>query len=204
MIWHLNKIQYPVYNLGPGKRVGIWVQGCSIHCKGCINKSTWNKKNGKKLTVINVYEIVNQLCQDYDGITITGGEPFDQYPQLMAFATMLKRKTNLNILCYTGFNLEELETKFPDKVFYKCIDFLTDGRYEEDNPSSNSIKGSENQAIYSFADGYPVKTDLRNIDKIWSIKCENEMVYMAGIPGEKDLDKLIKSLSETGLKANLV
>jgi anaerobic ribonucleoside-triphosphate reductase activating protein len=203
MIWHLNKIQYPVYNLGPGKRLGIWVQGCSIHCKGCINKSTWNKKNGKKLPVINVYEIVNQLCQDYDGITITGGEPFDQYPQLMAFATMLKRKTNLNILCYTGFNLEELETKFPDKVFYKCIDFLIDGRFEKDNPSSNSIKGSENQAIYSFADGYPVKTDLRNIAKTWSIKCENEMVYMAGIPGDEEMDKMIKNLYESGLNANM-
>jgi anaerobic ribonucleoside-triphosphate reductase activating protein len=204
MIWHLNKIQYPIYNLGPGKRLGIWVQGCGIHCSGCINQSIWNFENGKKLHVLDVYEIVNHLCQNYDGITITGGEPFDQYPQLMAFATLVKRKTNLNILCYTGYYLNELETNFPDKAFYKCIDYLIDGRYEKSIPSSNSIKGSENQTIYSFADGYPEKAELSKSDKTWSVKCESDMVYMTGIPDERDMDELIKNLSGLGLSVNLV
>ena len=34
MNWQLNKIQYPLYNLGVGKRIGIWVKGCTLACDG--------------------------------------------------------------------------------------------------------------------------------------------------------------------------
>jgi anaerobic ribonucleoside-triphosphate reductase activating protein len=204
MIWYLNKIQYPIYNLGPGKRLGIWVQGCSIHCKGCINKSLWNNEKGKKLPVLAVYEIVNQLCETYDGITITGGEPFEQYPQLMAFCMLLKRKTNLNILCYSGYYLSELEIKFPDKTFYKCLDFLVDGRYEQKKPTDNSIKGSENQDIYTFSEGKAVKIELENSSKKWSIKCEDDLIYMAGVPKQIAMIRLFKNLEEINLKSDFL
>ena len=203
MIWHLNKIQYPIYNLGLGKRIGIWVQGCSIHCKGCINQSLWNKENGKKLSVPAVYEMVNHLCKSYDGITITGGEPFEQYPQLMAFCMLLKRKTKLNIFCYSGYYLSELETKFPDKAFYKCIDFLVDGRYDLKKQTGNTMKGSGNQNIYAFSEGKAVKIELENSAKTWSIKCEGDLIYMAGIPKDFAMNRLFKKLDESNLKANL-
>lgn len=46
MNWRLNKIQYPVYNLGPGRRVGIWVQGCDLGCEGCVNQTLWGRGAG--------------------------------------------------------------------------------------------------------------------------------------------------------------
>jgi anaerobic ribonucleoside-triphosphate reductase activating protein len=204
MIWNLNKIQYPVYNLGPGKRLGIWVQGCSIQCNGCITKSLWDKGKSKSVQVLAVFEMINHLCQDYYGITITGGEPFDQYPQLMALSTMLKRKTKLNILCYSGYYLTEIETKFPDKAFYQCVDYLIDGRYDKNLASEDSLKGSENQSIYSFSKGKALKTGIDNSIKLWSLKCEKEMVYMAGIPGNNEMETLFQSLSSLGIGANLV
>ena len=204
MIWNLNKIQYPVYNLGPGKRIGIWVQGCSIRCKGCINKSIWSQKQGKKTHIINIYTIVDMIFRDYDGITITGGEPFDQYPQLMAFAYLLKRKTSLNILCYTGYYLDELEQKFPDKAFFNCIDFLIDGRYEKQNSSSTSLKGSENQNVYKFLNNKPIKTTLNNVDKTWSLKYENDTVYMAGIPAQNEMESVVSKLASTGINIRIV
>jgi anaerobic ribonucleoside-triphosphate reductase activating protein len=203
MIWQLNKIQYPIYNLGPGKRLGIWVQGCSIHCKACISKSTWNRENGKQVALLSVYELVNHICNDYDGITITGGEPFDQYPQLMVFASMIMRKTGLNILCYTGYYLQELEMKFPDKAFYSCIDFLVDGRFEKDNPSDNSLKGSDNQTIYKFVGGKAEKSALFNESKIWSVNSDENIVYMAGIPAKNQMDELIDKLYKDNIKATL-
>ena len=30
-------IHFPVETLGPGRRVGVWLQGCSIRCVGCIS-----------------------------------------------------------------------------------------------------------------------------------------------------------------------
>lgn len=204
MIWHLNKIQYPVYNLGPGKRLGIWVQGCSIHCKDCINKSTWSMKSGKKLHLLDIYNMVKIICKDYDGITITGGEPFDQYPQLMAFAYLIKKKTELNILCYTGYYLHELEQKFPDKAFYSGIDFLIDGRYEKDLISSNSLKGSGNQSIYEFVNKKAVKTNLNNIKKTWSIRCEEDTIYMAGIPEKNEMAAISNCMKLKGIHLKIV
>lgn len=204
MIWHLNKIQYPVYNLGPGKRMGIWVQGCSIHCEACINKSTWPHEQGKKFPVVSIYNIVDMICEDYDGITITGGEPFDQYPQLMAFAYLVKRKTSLNILCYSGYYLDQLEQKYPDKAFYNCIDFLIDGRYEKSLSSSNSLKGSENQNIYEFKNKKPDKTNLNNTGKTWSLRHEKDTVYMAGIPAQNEMERVVNNLSSNGINIKIV
>jgi anaerobic ribonucleoside-triphosphate reductase activating protein len=203
MIWKLNKIQYPLYNLGPGKRIGIWVQGCSLHCRGCINQSVWDREKGKQVPVLAVYEIIKQLGNEYDGLTITGGEPFEQYAQLMAFATLIKRKTNLNILCYTGYSLNKLETRFPDKAFYQCIDILIDGRFEKENPSENSLKGSENQSIYSINNGEAIKIELLNQNKIWSLKCEDNRVYMAGIPKKGEMEVLHTNLSLLGVNSAL-
>ncbi len=203
MIWKLNKIQYPVYNLGPGKRIGIWVQGCSLHCEGCINQSVWDKEKGKEVPVLWIYDMIKHMGNEYDGITITGGEPFEQYPQLMAFATLIKRKTNLHILCYSGFYLNELESMFPDKVFYQCIDYLIDGRYQQGNSSENSLKGSENQTIYSFTNAKASKIELVTKNKTWSMKTDENTVYMAGIPGDGEMEVMLKGLSDEGIHADI-
>jgi anaerobic ribonucleoside-triphosphate reductase activating protein len=204
MILQLNKIQYPIYNLGPGKRFGIWVQGCSIHCKGCINKSTWAKKQGRKMHILDIYNLIELICKDYDGITITGGEPFDQYPELMTFAYLVKKRTKLNILCYTGYYLHELEQKYPDKAFYNCIDLLIDGRYEKERSSSNSLKGSDNQAIYKFVDKKDVKTNMVSTKKRWSVNAEEDTIYMAGIPADNEMLSLTDNLKTVGIHLKLV
>jgi anaerobic ribonucleoside-triphosphate reductase activating protein len=204
MNWELNKIQYPIYNLGPGKRIGIWVQGCSIRCKSCINSSLWENGKGKQVSIPALFEIVNLLGNDFDGITITGGEPFDDYPQLMAFATLIKRKTALHILCYTGYYLHELESKFPDKAFYTCIDTLIDGPYDKDQPASESDKGSDNQTRYNIINGKPTETDQDRSEKIWSLKCTNNTVYMAGIPAKNEMKTINQNLMKDGIHLKLI
>ena len=37
----VNRLHWPVTVLGPGRRVGIWMQGCSIGCPGCVSRDTW-------------------------------------------------------------------------------------------------------------------------------------------------------------------
>ena len=37
----LSRVHFPVTTLGPGRRLGIWFQGCSIRCPGCISADTW-------------------------------------------------------------------------------------------------------------------------------------------------------------------
>lgn len=204
MIWNLNKIQQPIYNLGPGKRYGIWVQGCSIRCNACINKSTWPAEGGKPISLLWVFNHILETASSYNGVTITGGEPFDQYPQLMAFSTLLKRKTNLNVLCYSGYYLEELEGKYPDKAFYSCIDYLIDGRYIAKGTSKSSLIGSSNQSVYSFANGEAQKTMLESPCKKWSLNSSEDTIYMAGIPANGELEAIIEDFKSENINTEIV
>ena len=62
---------------GPGLRMTVFVQGCPHHCPGCHNPETWDAAGGME---VEVDEIVKKYLSNplLDGITISGGEPFDQ------------------------------------------------------------------------------------------------------------------------------
>lgn len=201
MNWQLNKIQYPIYNLGEGKRIGIWVQGCNLGCKGCINKTLWNSRGGKSISVLDVFNWVASIQNNFDGITISGGEPFQQYEQLITFLHLIKAKTNLTVHCFSGYYLKELQENFPDKLFLKYINTLVDGRYIEEHHENNNIKGSANQNVYVILDGVPIlQTELKNSKK-WSVNISDDnRIYMSGIPKKNELKTLSNKLSEVGIQ----
>jgi len=201
MNWQLNKIQYPVYNLGEGKRIGIWVQGCDLGCKGCVNKTLWNTTGGKNISVVDVFNWVIERQNDFDGITISGGEPFQQYEQLIAFLHLIKTKTNLTVHCFSGYYLNELQEQFPDKLFLKYIDTLVDGRYIEKQHENSNLKGSANQSIYNVLETVPVKKNKSKTSTKWSVNVSNENeIYMAGIPKKNELKTLCNELAEVGIQ----
>lgn len=201
MNWKLNKIQYPIYNLGVGKRIGIWVQGCNLGCKGCVNQVLWNKEGGSSITVPEVFNCLVPLFDDYDGITISGGEPFQQYPQMIAFLHLIKTKTKLSIHCFTGYYLEELYDLFPDRLFLKYIDTLIDGRYVENEHDNNHTRGSLNQSVYTIKDGIPLINDSYKASKKWSLSIdEHNSIYMAGIPARNELQNISNELNKSGFQ----
>lgn len=55
----LSRMHFPVTTLGPGDRIGIWFQGCSIRCTGCISKDTWDPE----INHINISEVENLLLE---------------------------------------------------------------------------------------------------------------------------------------------
>lgn len=200
MNWQLNKIQYPVYNLGEGKRIGIWVQGCNLGCKGCVNKTLWSSKKGKSVSVVDVFNWLASIQNDFDGITISGGEPFQQYEQLISFLHLVKTKTDLTVHCFSGYYLNELNENFPDKLFLKYIDTLVDGRYIEEQHEDTNIKGSSNQTVYSIIDEVAVKETKPSVSKKWSVNISKEnRIYMTGIPKKNELEYLCAELSNNGI-----
>lgn len=201
MNWQLNKIQYPVYNLGEGKRIGIWVQGCDLGCKGCVNKTLWSSTGGKSISIVDVFNWVASIQNGFDGITISGGEPFQQYEQLISFLHLVKTKTNLTIQCFSGYYLNELNKNFPDKLFLKYIDTLVDGRYIEEQHDNSNIKGSSNQTVFKIIDEAPVSESKMSASNKWSVYVNNEnQIYMAGIPRKSELKSLCSELAEVGIQ----
>jgi len=200
MLWKLNRIQYPVYNLGKGKRIGVWVQGCSLGCNECISQTLQTNLGGNQ---VNIEELVNEISKvgpHFNGITITGGEPFQQYRQLIAFCAYLKQQTSLEVYVFSGYYLEELYELYPDKLFLKYIDQLMDGRYVKEKHDNKNVKGSYNQTLYLFQNGDAIKQKMSFASDKFGLKVDNDMqVYMSGIPKNNELNELTNYLNKTGI-----
>ena len=79
---------------GPGVRFVVFMQGCSLKCKYCQNRDTWNLKGG---TTYSSDEIVEKILRYKNyimpngGVTISGGEPLLQTKFLIELFTKLKK-----------------------------------------------------------------------------------------------------------------
>jgi anaerobic ribonucleoside-triphosphate reductase activating protein len=196
----LNQIQYPVHNLGEGVRLGIWLQGCTLGCKGCVSKSLWNAGGGKAVDVLALALQIEQVQGHFDGITITGGEPFQQYASLMALCIFLKKRTDLSVWIYTGYYLEELEGMFPDKLYLRCVDVLVDGRYEQSLHSDDNARGSTNQSIYAIKNGQAERWGDYAPTSQWGLTVTDDFgVHLTGIPKEGELQDIEQQLESLGV-----
>ena len=135
---------------GPGIRFVVFVQGCKHKCEGCHNSHTQNFSGGEYMSVSSLIKRVkeNPLL---DGVTLSGGEPFEQSGAVSIFAKELK-ELNYNVITYSGFTYEDIERKGEENSSYLELlnntDVLIDGRFEM--PKRNlklNFRGSENQRI---------------------------------------------------------
>jgi len=135
---------------GPGLRYVLFTQGCYHNCKGCHNPETHSFEGGKLVTVKRLLELLdkNPLTQ---GVTLSGGEPFEQPAQVAIFAKEVKKR-GLHLMCYSGYTFEQLvkkgETDPAVAELLSCLDTLVDGKFILEQRSLNLLfRGSRNQRI---------------------------------------------------------
>lgn len=133
---------------GPGVRVALWVQGCSIHCNNCHNQITWNFDYGKQFTNETMHELYDALNLPYiQGLTLTGGHPLEKQNIKQCTEICITIKTMLpekDIWLYTGYVWEDIK----DLQIMNYIDVLVDGPYiDELRDISLAFCGSSNQRI---------------------------------------------------------
>lgn len=132
---------------GKGLRFVVFMQGCPHHCYGCHNPETHSFDGGK---MMDVEEIIAQMNANplFNGLTLSGGEPFLQPFACAEIAKAAKAK-GMNVWCYTGYTLWELEKYIINSdVLLREVDVLVDGRYVQELRSLNlDFRGSSNQRV---------------------------------------------------------
>ena len=148
---YVARILYPVNVLGPGKRIGIWFNGCNHHCPGCSNPELWELQERYKTTLQTLMRLVKHICdnQAVDGFTLTGGDPFTQADAFRQLLPELSKFSN-DILVYTGFDYEEILLKYPELV--SQIGVMIDGKYIQERNNGAVLRGSDNQRIIILND----------------------------------------------------
>ncbi len=143
---------------GPGMRVSVFVSGCTNRCEGCFQPQTWDFNFGERYDDEKETFIMEELKKSYyKGITILGGEPFEEVNQRGLIPLIRRIKKELpekDIWMYTGFTYEtdlvpggKRYTEVTDEIL-DSIDVLVDGRFEESMKNLNlNFRGSENQRI---------------------------------------------------------
>lgn len=131
---------------GPGLRMVIWVQGCKHNCFKCHNPQTHDYNGGFDK---DIDELANEIrkAQMQDGLTISGGEPFDKVEELCCLLDKIQ-DLNLNVWCYSGYTYEYLKKHPVKSKLLEKIDVIIDGRFEwELRNFSLKYRGSSNQRI---------------------------------------------------------
>ena len=134
---------------GPGIRFAIFVQGCPHHCEGCHNPSTHAFVDNKIMDTDEIFDMIKER-KLLKGVTFSGGEPFCQVQPLLALARRIRRETNLDIVCYTGYTFEQLLAKGDTDVeeLISLCRFIVDGRFVlAQRDLSLLYRGSTNQRL---------------------------------------------------------
>lgn len=144
-------IKYDIAN-GPGVRTTIFLSGCNLHCKGCFNKEAWSFSSGSLLTEDIVDKIIANTNQSHvNGISILGGEPFDQNPEeLNSFLYKLRHEldSDKSIWVWSGHTYEDLIKLGFYNIIKSKIDVLVDGCFKEELYDPNLMyRGSSNQRV---------------------------------------------------------
>lgn len=146
LLLRIMEITYSSAVDGEGFRDTLFVNYCPHHCPGCHNPQTWDKGNGKLVTLREVY---NDLTKsNVTNITYSGGEPFCQAENLTVLTKYIKATTDKTFWIYSGYTYEELINDSVKLELLKLCDVLVDGRFEKKYFKENlRFKGSENQRI---------------------------------------------------------
>jgi anaerobic ribonucleoside-triphosphate reductase activating protein len=210
----VNKAHFPVTVLGPGRRIGIWVQGCSIACKGCVSQDTWARDPGREMTVARLIAWCREVSAGvFDGVTISGGEPFEQPEALGALIDGLIRwradgGPDFDILCYSGYPLATLQNKHAHLL--QKLDALIPEPFVDAKPLTHLWRGSANQPLVPLSErgreryaGY-VDAAAEDAGKRIQAMVDGERVWYVGIPGRGDMAALEASCKERGVEFSRV
>jgi anaerobic ribonucleoside-triphosphate reductase activating protein len=122
------------------------------------------------------------------GITISGGEPFEQVEELAYLLETIK-ETGLHRLVYTGFTYEEL-AGVGDTAVRKSLlltDMLIDGAYQQGNAPTAPWTGSGNQRIILLNKG--AIEIYRGLERMGDIEITIDKTGAVEVTGILDSDK---------------
>lgn len=209
----INKAHWPVTVLGPGLRIGIWVQGCTIRCKGCVSQDTWERDRTKTMRIADLLAWCRRVAPRPDGVTISGGEPFEQAAGLGTLLEglahwRLDAGLDFDVLCYSGYALSRLRRRHGKLL--ALLDAIVPEPFVDARPMTHLWRGSSNQSLVPLSArgrsrfSQYIDASSRSAGKHMQATVEGGRVWMIGLPARGDMARVEALCAERGLKLEKV
>lgn len=177
---------------GPGDRFVIWTQGCRKMCKNCYNPETWSHYRNNLVDIDFLVEEIKNL--NSTGVTISGGDPFEQPEELFYLLREIKQlDLSDGVIVFSGYTMREIRG---DCKLEKCLDYidvLIDGLYIEENRITNGLAGSSNQEFHFLTDR--ISRDSLQIDQEVEIHSLGDLIQITGFPLIDKINMKLKGIS---------
>ena len=148
---------------GPGRRNVVWFQGCTLNCQGCFNPLTHDPKGGRQISCTALGDLLLSHEPACEGITISGGEPFQQAEALLELLKILKARKSPPVLIFSGYSFSWIKD---DPLCRSCLPFLDAlicGPFMENEPPAyDRFCSSANQELILLNNCY-TQSDFANL-----------------------------------------
>jgi anaerobic ribonucleoside-triphosphate reductase activating protein len=188
---YFSHAHFPVTTLGFGRRVGIWLQGCSLGCPGCVAPHTWQRTAAHRVELAALVARLREFLHAADGITISGGEPFEQPAALQALIAAVRREcAGGDVLVYSGFPEKLLRARHP--AILAEIDVLIPEPFRENAPSSHPLTGSSNQTVLLLSElaRQRYQNEAVFFPRRINVAPADDRLRLAGIPRRGEMARL--------------
>ena len=140
---------------GPFDRFALWVSGCTIRCPGCCNPHLFERAVGAQVGVSDLVQEIAaaQVQHGIEGVTLLGGEPFEQAAALSKLAAACQA-LGLGVIVFTGYELHAAQALDGGIQLWQASDTVVDGQFDAKNSESTSGEpgrrfiGSTNQKLH--------------------------------------------------------
>lgn len=175
-----------ITTLGPYRRYGLWVQGCTRNCPGCLTAEAQPTDGGYTVDINKLAEEIIGI-EEIEGITVSGGEPYLQKNERALLLSAIREKRDLGVILYTGYRFNEIKT---ENLTGLC-DVIIDGPYINELNDENGIRGSSNQNVIHITDRYRdfpfCSENLRRTEICETAK--GDLIYV-GVPTRSQIETI--------------
>ena len=161
-------------------------------CKNCYNPETWSHYRNNLILVDEIFESIKNSSAT--GVTISGGDPFEQPEELFYLLTKIKQlDLSDGVIVFTGFTIDEIRVREELNKSLDYIDVLIDGLYIEEKRISSGLAGSSNQQFHFLTD--KISRDKILIDQEVEIHFLGELIQITGFPLIDKINMKLKGIS---------
>ena len=189
---------------GPGVRAVIWVQGCTIGCRGCYSASTHPHEASSLHRPSEIAEWL-QSIPDIEGVTFSGGEPFEQAAAVLETINSIRENmgSDFSVFVYTGYAIEFLRKSNDRNVhdLLNAIDILSAGPFDYKLRDETLLwRGSSNQSLHFLSNRYNAFQieEWSKISPLEEITLRFDSIDFTGFVGPKS--KMLKAAEQIASK----